>query len=284
MSDKLPGTSPVSDISPLIDVDDILEDIINTIKNQSMSTPTPESAPDSDPVYDVVPEIDPLVEDPPVKYLQEKPTKLRSKWLIALILISGVLAVFLIFFIYIMFPYVFQHLVNTQVVLKKGTLSFEQWLAPTPPIYKIITVYNVTNTAEVEAGGQPVLQPLGPYYFREFRERVSVDADDAQEISFGEKKWYEFDYNKTNADMESGSKPLDPATDNFTTFNIPYIGIAYNLTLSQASFIKILGVIGTAAALGEDTLFMNKSVKSVVFGFTDPLLTDLSVFMPGKQS
>ena len=167
------------------------------------------------------------------------------------------------------------------MVLKNGTLSFEQWLAPTPPIYKIVTVYNVSNPDAVEAGGMPELVALGPYYFREYRQRVRVEDVNETELSFGERKWYEFDHNATNG---GNNTTLNPEIDVFTTFNIPYLGIAYNLTLANAGWLKILGIVEIAAKLKENTLFMKRTVKEVVFGFEDPLLKDLGIFMPGRLS
>ena len=162
-------------------------------------------------------------------------------------------------FTLVLFPIIFQNLVNSQVVLTNGTLSFDQWLAPTPAIFKIVIVYNVTNPDVVTTGGQPVLEPLGPYYYREYRERVNVEEVYDQELWFGEKKWYEFDYNTTNKDITNGSAPLDPVKDVFTTFNLAYVGVAYNLSISGTK-AQIAGAVAMAKLEHEQTLFMTRSV------------------------
>ena len=194
---------------------------------------------------------------------------------------SSLLATLLLLFITLAFTPLFQLLINSQMVLSNGTLSFTQWLAPTPPIYKIVTVYNVTNRAVVEEGGDPVLQAMGPYYFREYRVRVDVEVVYDMEVRFGERKWYLFDEAKTN---ENRVDKLDPFKDKFTTFNIPYIGVAYNLTCSGASMNEKRAVIVASAIAHEQGVFMTKIVRDVVFGFTDPFLEALKIAIPSLPS
>lgn len=195
--------------------------------------------------------------------------------------ICNVVAVFLLIFVLAINPILFQLLVNSQVVLTNGTLSFEQWLAPTPLIYKIATVYNITNTAEVEAGGTPNITAIGPYYFIEHREKIRVEEVYSRELRYGEKKWYEFDWNTTN---HNRTVPLDPKKDHFTTFNIAYIGVAYNLTLAGDPPKEVIGVITDAILQHEIGLFMNRTVNDVVFGYEDKFLKLLQVVMPGLPS
>lgn len=209
----------------------------------------------------------------------EDSAKPRAKCFFCCQTFFSVFSIFMIVFTVVLFPIIFQDLVNSQVVLTNGTLSFDQWLAPTPAIFKIVTVYNVTNQANVTAGGQPILEPIGPYYFREYRERVNVEEVYDQELWFGEKKWYEFDYNTTNNNRTNGSAPLDPVKDLFTTFNLAYVGVAYNLTISGTK-AQIAGAVAMAKLEHEQTLFMTRSVNDVVFGYTDKFLTILKVAMP----
>lgn len=119
----------------------------------------------------------------------EDAAKPRARCYLSTLSFCSLLSVFLLIFVTVLFPFVFQALVNSQVLLTNDTLSFTQWLKPTPAIYKIVTVYNVTNPDKVRAGGQPVLQAMGPYYFREYREKINVEEVYDEDLWFNEKKW-----------------------------------------------------------------------------------------------
>ena len=210
----------------------------------------------------------------------EPSAKPRARCFTTLLTLLSISSIGLLIFNIIAFPIVFQDLVNTQVVLKNGTLSFTQWINPTPKIYKIVTVYNVTNTVEVAVGGQPIIDPIGPYYFREYREKIDVGVVYDQEVWFSEKKYYIFDNETTNKDRPANAT-LDPTKDKFTTFNLAYIGVAYNLTCSGAPSTEILEAVIAALAEHEEALFMsNHTVQEVLFGYKDPFLTVLRVKMP----
>ncbi|KAL5248353.1 hypothetical protein ACHWQZ_G017511 [Mnemiopsis leidyi] len=209
----------------------------------------------------------------------EDSAKPRAKTFLCLQVTCLVLALLVLIFTLVLFPIVFLNLVNQQVALTNGTLSFDQWLAPTPAIFKIVTVYNITNPAEVRAGGRPVVEALGPYYFREYRERVRVEEVYDQELWFGEKKWYEFDNSTTNKGNNGSTKLLDPVKDIFTTINLAYVGVAFNLTYSGTP-AEIFVAVAAAMKEHEVSLFMNRSVNDVVFGYKDKFLTDLKIFMP----
>lgn len=196
----------------------------------------------------------------------EDSAKPRAKTFLCLQVTCLVLALLVLIFTLVLFPLVFLNLVNQQVALTNGTLSFDQWLAPTPAIFKIVTVYNITNPAEVRAGGKPLVEALGPYYFREYRERVRVEEVYDQELWFGEKKWYEFDNSTTNKGNNGSSKLLDPVKDIFTTINLAYVGVAFNLTYSGTP-AEIFGAVAAAMKEHEVSLFMNRYFHNVKSNF-----------------
>jgi len=212
--------------------------------------------------------------------------KPRANCFISLILICSILSFALLSFTIALFPAVFQMIVNTQVVLSNGTLSYTQWVQPTPAIYKIITVYNITNPANVSTGGTPELEAMGPYYYREYREKINITLDENDtDLTFGERKFYHFDFNMSNPHFNASNPNdtgIDPSVDKFTTINIAYVGIADNLTRDNAGLLKIMAVTSLARGCGEESLFMsNHTVNEVVFGYKDKLLTELSTIMPG---
>ena len=59
------------------------------------------------------------------------------------------------------FPFVFQ-----QVKLTNGSETWEKWSDIPLPVYLSFYIFNVTNPLEVELGGKPRLQEVGPYVYR----------------------------------------------------------------------------------------------------------------------
>lgn len=180
----------------------------------------------------------------------------------------------LIVFRLVAFDLVFQSIVNKQVALVPGTMSYGQFFAPTPEIFKVATMYNIQNSAEVLNGDDPVIKPLGPYYFREYREKFDHKEVDNEEIWFKERKWYIFDANKTG-------HGLNPEVDLVHTINIAYVAIAYNLSMTPGSQLEEDVVDIIAGQASERNLFMNKTVNELLFGYDDDLLKAVSIVMPG---
>jgi len=49
--------------------------------------------------------------------------------------------------------------------LQNGTFQWKKWVSPDAKMYLKVYVFNVTNPEEVEHGGIPVLQELGPFTY-----------------------------------------------------------------------------------------------------------------------
>lgn len=197
------------------------------------------------------------------------------------------LGILLVIFTLALLPIIVQVMINSQVLLVPGTLSYEQWQSPTPKVYKIITAYNITNPWETLHGGTPKLEALGPYYYREYREKIRISIPVKQDgmLWFGEKKWYKFDNTTTNANRTGNDTKLwDPTKDVFTTINLAYVGVAYNLTVTEASKTKIMEAVIAAAVEKEQTLTMNRTVGEVIFGYEDPFLKLLQAQIPSISS
>jgi len=205
----------------------------------------------------------------------KRPTLCYMIVITVLLGISGLLLVFRL----AAFDAVFQSIVNKQVALIPGTMSYGQFFKPTPAIYKIATMYNIENSAEVLNGDDPVIRPMGPYYFREYREKFDHKEVDNEEIWFHERKWYIFDSEKSNPNPNVTA--INPDVDLVHTINIAYVAIAYNLSMTPGSAIEEDVVDIIAGRENERNLFMNKTVNEILFGYDDLLLEAVSLVMPG---
>lgn len=51
-------------------------------------------------------------------------------------------------------------------MLVNGTTKWESWREVPVPVFLRLTLFNVTNPAEVKKGGKPNLVELGPYVYQ----------------------------------------------------------------------------------------------------------------------
>lgn len=93
--------------------------------------------------------------------------------------------------------------VLSQLKLQNGSRSFNWWLHPPVDVEYKIYIFNYTNVKEFEAGTASKLrvQELGPYIYREMKDRVNVVMHENDTISFQEKRSYEWVGGRTDNDI-----------------------------------------------------------------------------------
>ncbi|KAF6779031.1 hypothetical protein AHF37_01594 [Paragonimus kellicotti] len=79
------------------------------------------------------------------------------------------------FILLLVFDRMFLNLLAKNLVLQPGSPLFDNWLKPSVPILFKVYLLNLTNADEVLAGGRPHFQEVGPFVYRETRDRYDVD-------------------------------------------------------------------------------------------------------------
>jgi len=129
------------------------------------------------------------------------------------------------------------------IVDRPSSKSFPAWSAPSLPIYMNFHFFNVTNVEEVMKGGKPNVEEVGPYVYREKREKADITFNsDNSEVSYKDKIWYHFE-----PSMSSGSED-----DLITNYNLPFIGVVSALLEANRT--------GNAKAAGA-VLLLNGKVR-----------------------
>lgn len=182
---------------------------------------------------------------------------LRRWWFVLLaalcLIIFGILVV-------IFFTTWFNLILDREIALQTGSLTFKWWKQPpVHPVMKIY-VYNVTNAnAFLNDGEKPILDELGPYVYIETWEKVNITEHKNGTISYNLKKIFQFD-----AEQSVGS-----VDDMVVMPNIPMLSAtsqskhaARFLRLAMASIMDILKV----------RPFVEVSVGQLLWGYEDPLL------------
>lgn len=166
-----------------------------------------------------------------------------------------------------------------QYVLSSPTAGdFPAWQSSgdpdSPEIFNAIYVFNITNPAEVAAGGKPQIQEIGPltysYNYRRFN--IEWDADqDGDIVAFQMWDYYQ---------------PADEitrylSTQTIYTLNVPLLGTLHNpLLIGEGAAIDtvVLALFLEKYAKDPTSLFVSKTIYETIWGWEDPLLTELNAF------
>nr|APG32553.1 sensory neuron membrane protein [Conogethes punctiferalis] len=131
-------------------------------------------------------------------------------------------------------PKIVSKQIQKNVQLDNSSVMFEKWRKlPMPLIFKVF-VFNVTNAEDVNAGARPKLQELGPYVYKEYRERTVLGYGDNDTIKYMLKKTFVFDQEASGAFRED---------DVLTVINFSYM--AAILTV-QDMMPSLAGVVNGA--------------------------------------
>nr|WLL73948.1 sensory neuron membrane protein [Leucinodes orbonalis] len=93
----------------------------------------------------------------------------------------------------------FNFVLFQNVQIDNSSAMFEKWRKlPMPLIFKIY-VFNVTNPEDINTGARPKLQEIGPYVYKEYRERTVLGYGENDTVKYMLKKTFEFDQEATGA-------------------------------------------------------------------------------------
>ncbi|GFV37267.1 protein croquemort [Trichonephila clavipes] len=174
---------------------------------------------------------------------------------------------------YLMFPRILQLQVEENLILSPEAEPFEYWKVVPVPIYARFYFFNVTNTKEIlEDKTKPHVQELGPYTFRETREKVNITWHPNGTVSYHQiKRWF-FEPNLTIGSLD----------DLVTNVNVP-LATAVNQGIRSGDSFFISG-IDAILEHTRSTLFVTKSVGNLLFdGYEEEILfvaKDIGIEVP----
>ncbi|XP_063219988.1 lysosome membrane protein 2 [Bacillus rossius redtenbacheri] len=192
---------------------------------------------------------------------------LRKWWVVILVALGmlvfgGIVAIF--------FTQWVDLFINSEIVLRNGSQTFDWWrLPPVNPVMKVY-VYNVTNAEEFLNGEKLILDELGPYVYVETWEKVELEFEDNGTVAFRQRKIFQFD-----PDLSAGDE-----NDMLVMPNIPMLSAtsqskhaARFLRLAMASIMDILKI----------KPFVNVTVHEILWGYEDTLLKLAKDVVPKEQ-
>ncbi|XP_050507509.1 sensory neuron membrane protein 1-like isoform X1 [Diabrotica virgifera virgifera] len=155
----------------------------------------------------------------------------------------------------------FQTLVNfvvkDQTALRKRNEIRGIYLKIPFPLNFKIYFFNVTNPMEVHNGATPILQQVGPYYYDEYKEKINVVDNDAEDsLQYDAFDTYQF--NKTL----SGSLSDE---DYVTIIHPLLVGMVNTVTATSPALLSIVNQAITHIFNEPKTIYLTDKVKNIMF-------------------
>ncbi|XP_045713909.1 lysosome membrane protein 2 isoform X1 [Phyllostomus hastatus] len=156
--------------------------------------------------------------------------------------------------------------IEKNIVLRNGSETFDSWKKPPLPVYSQFYFFNVTNPEEILRGEIPRLEEVGPYTYREIRDKAEIQFGDNGTISAVSNKAYVF-----VRDQSVG----DARTDLIRTVNIPAVTA---MEWAHQGFIQML--IRALLKAYQQNFFVTHTVHDLLWGYKDELLALIHPFKP----
>ncbi|GAB1862065.1 Scavenger receptor class B member 1 [Camponotus japonicus] len=163
----------------------------------------------------------------------------------------------------------FSNFVLSQMKLQNGTRSFNWWQHPPIELEYRVRIFNYTNVREFETGMASKLrvQELGPYVYRETKDRVNVVMHENGTVTFQEKTSYVW---------TEGS----PENDIVVVPNVPMMLI---IAFVRDSSFPIRFLTNTVLSTLRERTFINETAGGFLWGFDNKLFHMVKPFLMLKR-
>ena len=154
--------------------------------------------------------------------------------------------------------------VTHQMSLQNGTILYEQWLAPDAQLYKDFYIFNWTNPDELALGVAPNLTEIGPYRYREYRNKTVVGvSDDSCHVVYTQHKIFVFDREATNINLSED--------DVIQTLNLPLAGAVH--VARDSAFLR--AALNSIVLETNSSLHKTLTVSQLIWGYEDLFIKEL---------
>ncbi|CAG4987867.1 unnamed protein product [Parnassius apollo] len=157
------------------------------------------------------------------------------------------------------FPKIVKHQVQKNVQIDNSSVMFEKWRKLPMPLTFKVYIFNVTNPDEVINGEKPNLAEIGPYVYKEYREKTILGYGENDTVQYMLKKSFVFDAQASGTLTEH---------DELTVINLTYMGVLLTVNTMMPA---IAGAVNKALGsfFGNVTYpFMQIKVKDLLFDGT----------------
>ncbi|XP_014738948.1 PREDICTED: platelet glycoprotein 4 [Sturnus vulgaris] len=149
--------------------------------------------------------------------------------------------------------------VQKDAVIVNGTTAFQNWLVPGSSVYREFWIFHVLNPSEVmDEGAQPKFEQRGPYTYRvRYLPKENVTEGENGTIS----------YMLPNAASFEPNMSIGTENDTVTVLNLAVVAVpaVFPSGLMQS-------IINTWVKSSNSAILQNRTVKEILWGYTDPFL------------
>ncbi|XP_034293762.1 platelet glycoprotein 4-like isoform X2 [Pantherophis guttatus] len=151
--------------------------------------------------------------------------------------------------------------VEKEAVIEKGTTAYENWVVPGSPIYRQFWLFDVQNPEEVMMNGSnPILKQKGPYTYRmRYKPKENITEHDDATLSYHLENIVLFQPELSNG-LES---------DNITTVN-------FAVVTAPVLYPSLSQILNMLIQRSKSKLLQTRTVKEILWGYTDPFLELIS--------
>ncbi|CAD7687147.1 platelet glycoprotein 4 [Vulpes vulpes] len=166
--------------------------------------------------------------------------------------------------------------IKKEVVLEEGTIAFKNWVKTGTEVYRQFWIFDVQNAQEVVANSSKIkVKQRGPYTYRVrylAKENITHDTENHL-VSFVQ----------PNGAIFEPSLSVGTEDDTMTVLNL---AVAAAPHLYPNAFVQV--VLNSLIKKSKSSMFQNRTVKELLWGYTDPFLslvpypvnTKVGVFYP----
>ncbi|XP_037870752.1 sensory neuron membrane protein 2 isoform X1 [Bombyx mori] len=146
------------------------------------------------------------------------------------------------------FPKIIRKQIQKNVQISNTSKMYDKWVKLPMPLDFKIYVFNVTNRDAINQGEKPNLKEIGPYVYKQYREKIILGYGDNDTIKYNLKKTFVFD------PVASGDLRED---DELTVINFSYM----------AAIISVQEMMPAAVGM------INRALEQFFTNLTDPFQT-----------
>jgi len=158
--------------------------------------------------------------------------------------------------------------IEETVVISPESQTYENWVNISNPVYMQFWLFNVTNVQDVLAGGKPNVSEIGPFTYRETRQKFDITFNNDSTVNFRNNIMYHFE-----PDMSVG-----PTSVMVTAVN-PLIPVLSQMIKHINPTLKSL--LANFLRLGfKEELFLTKTVEELLWGYEDQALKTIMKITP----
>ena len=150
--------------------------------------------------------------------------------------------------------------------LTADSMVYKAWSRSSNATYLEYYLFTIKNPDEFTSGGELEVEEIGPFVYREVDMKLNLSWNENQTLMTY--------YDNTTYVLELGMSYGDDVATNVTTVNLVMIGMEIMLNRLKSKFAESV-ITYLLNLYGKEKFLITKSVRDVLWGYHDPLLSKL---------